>query len=156
MYEMRRKAEPTLFVIQEILKLPNHIGLVWEELAFGEAVWIHSGDKVHLSLLYSVASLLFHPNILAFRLEGMNSRGCRMVVGWYLELYILAISKIRPVWAPTCDTAHLWQQYSAAPLGNEPAATMTQYPTHVQYSATEPTSHSLLSVGLGRDRYKFV
>ena len=39
MYEMRRrKAEPTLLATQGIFNLPHHVGTVWEELAFDDAV----------------------------------------------------------------------------------------------------------------------
>ena len=38
-YEMRRrKPEPTLLTTQGIFNLPHHIGVVWEELAFDDAV----------------------------------------------------------------------------------------------------------------------
>ena len=39
MYEVRRrKPEPTLLHTQEIFNLPHHIGIEWEELAFGDPV----------------------------------------------------------------------------------------------------------------------
>ena len=39
MYEMRRrKPKPTLLPTQEIFNLLHNIGMVWEELAFGDAV----------------------------------------------------------------------------------------------------------------------
>ena len=34
-----------------------------------------------------------------------------------MEFYILAISKVISGWVPYCDSAHLWQLYSAATLG---------------------------------------
>ena len=34
----RRKAERTLLSTQGIFNLPHHLGMVWEELAFGDAV----------------------------------------------------------------------------------------------------------------------
>ena len=38
-YEMRRwKREPTLLLTQGIFNLPHNIGMVWEELAFDNAV----------------------------------------------------------------------------------------------------------------------
>ena len=38
MYEMRRiKPEPTLLPAQGIFNLPHHIGMVGEELAFGDS-----------------------------------------------------------------------------------------------------------------------
>ena len=39
LYEIRwRKREPTPLMTQEIFNLPHHIGMVWEELAFDDAV----------------------------------------------------------------------------------------------------------------------
>ena len=44
MYEMRRrrrrrrKPEPTLLLTQWVFKLPHHIGMVWQELSFDDAV----------------------------------------------------------------------------------------------------------------------
>ena len=38
MYEMRRKPEPTLVPTQGIFNLPDHIGMVWEELVFDDDV----------------------------------------------------------------------------------------------------------------------
>ena len=38
MYEMRKKPEPTLLPTQGIFNLPNYIDMVWEELAFDDAV----------------------------------------------------------------------------------------------------------------------
>ena len=38
MYEMRKKAKPTLLPTQGIFNLPHHIDMVWEELSFDEYV----------------------------------------------------------------------------------------------------------------------
>ena len=46
-YEMRRrKPEPTLLATQAIFNLPHHVGMVWTELAFDDAVsytWWENG-----------------------------------------------------------------------------------------------------------------
>ena len=44
-YEMRsRKLKPTLLLTQGIFNFPYHIGMVWEELAFYDAVsYTHQG-----------------------------------------------------------------------------------------------------------------
>ena len=42
----------------------------------------------------------------------------------------LATYKIMSGPAPTCDSAHSWWLYSAAPLGNQFTSTMTWYPWH--------------------------
>ena len=38
MYEMRRQPEPTLLPTQGIFNLQHHMGMVWEELVFDDAV----------------------------------------------------------------------------------------------------------------------
>ena len=45
--------------------------------------------------------------------------------GGFLLFYILAISKVTSGWAQTCDSAHSWLFYSAAPLGNQATSTMS-------------------------------
>ena len=50
-------------------------------------------------------------------------------IGWLLEFCILVTFKV-----PTCDRAHSWQLYSAAPLKNQ---AMTEYPTQSHYPNTE-------------------
>ena len=56
-----------------------------------------------------------------------------MLVGWLLEFYVLAISKVISGWFPTCDNAQSWRLHSAAPMGNKDSSTMTLYPTQLQY-----------------------
>ena len=60
-----------------------------------------------------------------------------------LEFYIPTTSKVRSGLALICDRAHSWQLYSAAPLGNQAAGTMTQYSTQLPYPDTEPASVSV-------------
>ena len=52
MYEMRRrKPEPTLLPTQGIFTIPHHIGMVWEELAFGDTVsYTQWGNGVNAQL----------------------------------------------------------------------------------------------------------
>ena len=57
-----------------------------------------------------------------------------------LEFYILATSKVVSGWIPTCDSVHSCALYSAAPLENEAASTMTQYLTQSHYPETGRTS----------------
>ena len=57
-------------------------------------------------------------------------RGCTRDSGWsvgrwMLEVYILATSKVISGRVPTCDSAHSWRIYSAAPLGDQVTSTMT-------------------------------
>ena len=46
-------------------------------------------------------------------------------VGWLLEFYILATSKVISGWVLTYDSAHSWQLYNAVPLGDQATSTMT-------------------------------
>ena len=43
---------------------------------------------------------------------------------------------VKSGWEPTCDNAQSWGFYSAAPLGDQTASTMTRYPTHFHYIDT--------------------
>ena len=45
--------------------------------------------------------------------------------------YVLATSKVLSRYAPTFDSPHLWQLYSAAPLGQQATSTMSWYPTEL-------------------------
>ena len=47
-------------------------------------------------------------------------------VGWLLEFYILATFKSISGRLPICNSANSWQLYSAVPLGDQAASTMTQ------------------------------
>ena len=73
--------------------------------------------------------------------------------------YILATSKVISKWELTCNSAHSWRLYSAAPLGNQAASTVTQFPTQSHYPNTEPTSPCLLlimlSTQLRSNKYQF-
>ena len=73
--------------------------------------------------------------------------------------YILTRSKVISGLVPTCDSAHSWWLYSAAPLGKQANNTMTWYPTHSHYPDTEPTSPCPMlirpSTGLGSNKYQF-
>ena len=40
LYEMRRKSKPTLLLTQGIFKLPHHLGMVLEQLAYTSGKWI--------------------------------------------------------------------------------------------------------------------
>ena len=48
MYEMKkRKPKPTFLPIQGIFNLPDHIGMVWDKLAFDDAVsYTQWGDRL--------------------------------------------------------------------------------------------------------------
>ena len=56
------------------------------------------------------------------------------------EFYILTTSKVISWWEPICDSAPSWWLYSAAPLENQAASTLTWYSTQSQYPDTELTS----------------
>ena len=60
-------------------------------------------------------------------------------VAWFLELYNLATSKDISGWGPTSDSAHSWQLYSTAPLGNQATGTMTHIPlSHIILTLSYP------------------
>ena len=44
-------------------------------------------------------------------------------------------AKVTSWQARTCDSAHSWQPYTDAPLGNQAANIMTQHPTQSHYPA---------------------
>ena len=56
---------------------------------------------------------------------------------WLLEIYILTTSKVIAGWVPTGDSVHSWQLYSAAPLGDQSASTMSRYPSQSHYPDTD-------------------
>ena len=51
-YEMRRiKPEPTFLLTQQIFNVPRHIGMVWEELAFDDALsYTQRGNRLQQQL----------------------------------------------------------------------------------------------------------
>ena len=57
-----------------------------------------------------------------------------------------------------CGSAHSWWLYSAAPLRNQAAITMAQFPTESHYPVTEPTSPCPIlimpSTKLGSNKYQ--
>ena len=57
-------------------------------------------------------------------------------IGCLLELYVLATSKVISGWVLTCDSAHSWWLYSAAPLGDWIICTMSEYPIWSDYLAS--------------------
>ena len=62
-------------------------------------------------------------------------------------------------WILTCDSAHQWQRYSAAPVGDQAAGTMVRLLTQLQYTDTELTIPCPILVmpiaRLGSDKYQF-
>ena len=51
------------------------------------------------------------------------------LIGWLL-VYVLATPKVISGWVPTCSSAHSWWLYSAAPLRDQAAVTITWYLSH--------------------------
>ena len=62
-----------------------------------------------------------------------------LLVGWLLEIYILATSQVIPGRAPTCDRVHSMRHYSAAPLGDQAVSNTTWYSTQSHYPDTKST-----------------
>ena len=77
-----------------------------------------------------------------------------------LGRYILATSKVISGDALISDNAHSWRLNSAAPLGNQAAGIITQYPPHSHYPDTDLTSPCpiliMLSARLGSDNNQFL
>ena len=117
MYEMRRrKPEPTSLPTQGIFNLPHPIDMIWEELAFNDAV---SCTQQWKSKLAEVMACVIEPPIfrLGVRLRkksepttcllhltdgtSLSSEYCRKTlysqilpgIGWFWEFYVLATSK---------------------------------------------------------------
>ena len=59
---------------------------------------------------------------------------------WLLEFYVLVTSKVISRRVLNYDSVISWQLYNAAPLGNQPAGIITQYPTQSHYLDTELTN----------------
>ena len=76
-----------------------------------------------------------------------------------LLFHILAKSKGISVWVPTCDGTYSCQFYSATPVRDQGANTMTWYPTQSHYPDTEPTSTCpvliIPNIWLGSDKHQF-
>ena len=70
----------------------------------------------------------------------------------WLEVYVLATSNIILGWVLTCSSVHSWWPYSAIPLRNQAASTMTWYPTQSHYLATQSLPHSNSAEHLARKR----
>ena len=76
-----------------------------------------------------------------------------------LLFYILGTSKVIVERVPIWENAHSWRLYRAAPLGNQPVSSMTQYPNQSHYNDTEPTIPCPIpirpNIGLRSDKYQF-
>ena len=46
------------------------------------------------------------------------------LVDWFLEYSVLATFRVISGWVLTCESAHSWQLYSAAPLGDQATSTV--------------------------------
>ena len=81
---------------------------------------------------------------------------------WLLGFYVLVTVKVisRRVPTLTCDNAHSLRHYSAAPMADQCAITMTLYPTQSRYPDTKQTSpyHILImqSAWLGSEKCKLL
>ena len=92
--------------------------------------------------------LEFHPAGVFLLISVLCQIGC------WMEFYTLVTFKIIWVWVLICGSAHSWWLYSASPLGDSLASSMTWYPTQSHFADTEPTSpcpiQIMLSAWLGR------
>ena len=48
-WDEKKKAQPTLLLTQGIFNLPHHIGMVWEQLSFDDAVsYTQRGNELYM------------------------------------------------------------------------------------------------------------
>ena len=60
-------------------------------------------------------------------------------IGWFLEFYVLAISKVISGEVSTCDSAHSWGIYNAASQGDQALARSLDMPhTHIILTLRQP------------------
>ena len=78
----------------------------------------------HLPLL-SVGELEYHQNGIVCVIVWDLNKAINIGSVCLLLFYVLAPSKVISGQVQTCDSAHSWQFYSAAPLDNQANITMT-------------------------------
>ena len=80
------------------------------------------------------------------------------IINRLFVFYIFAMSTVQTGWAPTCDSAHLWQHYNAAPLRDQVTGIMVQCPAQSHNHNTElasPCPFLLIpNARLGCDKYQ--
>ena len=100
-----------------------------------------------------------YSNIYLLCIAYYTSAGYIIQYCWLLEFYNLATCKIISERVPTCDSARSWWLYSAVPLGDQVASTMTCYPTQSHYpdiKLTRPCPLLLmLRASIGSNKYQF-
>ena len=106
--------------------------------------WYNGQNRtnIFLSIVFLAWNGTKHlPNITGHRTYMPNvnriENGPDSIVGTFvclLFLYVLATSMVISGWVPTFDSAHAWCLYSAAPLRDQAASTMTWYPTQFTLS----------------------
>ena len=100
--------------------------------AIGESIAVLlsecSGDARWLSLmLCDMSKLCFPHRVVRLQMHLLSIMAVPVFdvpVGCVLLFYILPTFKVSG-WVPTCDSAQSWLLYSAAPLGEQTATTMT-------------------------------
>ena len=113
----------------------------------------------------SNTKIIFKPNYSNCRIpySGLSLASFYHEMGWLvwclLEASVLATSKV--IWSmPSCDSVYSLWLYSAAPLEDQAASTMSWYVTQSHYPVTEPTSPCpnliMLRVWLVSHMFKFL
>ena len=69
-------------------------------------------------------------------LENIHMLAHHDVVGWLLGFYTLATSKVISGQIQICDSVHSWWLYSAAPLGDQAANTISL--SHIIFTMSQP------------------
>ena len=79
-----------------------------------------------------------------------------LLIGWLLEFYVLETCRVISSRVPTYDSEHWWQLYSAAPLWNQAASTMTRL-HNLDNELTSPYPMSImLNTRVGSKKYQFL
>ena len=114
--------------------------------------WIRNSSRwIHICSLGIIWGLLWRQwYMLTYLRSFSNFIGNLANLSVFALFCVIAISKVISEQLPTCDSVNSWWLYSAAPLGNQSASTMTWYPTQAHDPCTEPTN---LYPILGAGRY---
>ena len=98
----------------------------------------HTTGRTTVHVYLSSKLVTGHSSLLCFDRNEVIRRspyvGRKLVTKWSqvkcegghrcVLFYILARSKVTSGWVPTCDSAHSWRLYNAAPLGNQVISTV--------------------------------
>ena len=119
-------------------------------------IYIHGNLQLWLSVCVCVCVCTCVCVCVCVRGGRMGMCQCKWpeTIIWLLVFFVLETYTVISRQIPTCDSAHSWWPFSAAPLGDQVTSTMICYPAQLHYP--EPPSPSLLSTELESDKCKFL